>query len=152
MSKYILTPLDIEKKEFSVGFRGYNTAEVRAFLELVAAELESCMKENKTLREKLATIETEHKQLKELEEQIQKTLLLAQSAAEETKQNARQEATLLLREAEMERARITSEIERLKSERDAFVAQLLSLVESFRAKFSESATFFSKAVVEEQTK
>ncbi|HWP30484.1 MAG TPA: DivIVA domain-containing protein [Fimbriimonadales bacterium] len=152
MSKNILTPLDIEKKEFSIGFRGYNTAEVRAFLELVAVELESCMKENKTLREKLATIETEHRQLKELEDQIQKTLLLAQSAAEETKQNARQEATLLLREAEMERARIVSEIERLKSERDAFVAQLLSLVESFRAKFSESSSFFSKAVVEEQAK
>jgi len=152
MSRNILTPLEIEKKEFSVGFRGYNPAEVRAFLELVAVELETCMKENKTLREKLATIETEHKQLKELEKQIHKTLLLAQSAAEETKQNARQEAALLLREAEMERARIVTEIERLKSERDAFVAQLLSLVESFRAKFAESSPFFSKAVVEEQAK
>jgi cell division initiation protein len=136
MAKPRITALDIEQKEFTSSFKGYNASEVRAFLEKVAAEIEVLERENRMLREKLASIESERDRLKEVENRVKDTLLVAQSAADNARQDARKEAELILREAEVERVKIVSEIERLRAERDAFVVQLKSYLDAFYERLS----------------
>ena len=42
----MLTPLDIQKQDFGVSFRGYNADEVDDFLDLIGADYEKLYKEN----------------------------------------------------------------------------------------------------------
>ena len=58
-----LTPLDIHHKEFSHALRGYNEAEVDAFLDQVADELERLFKENIDLSEKNEALEAKVREL-----------------------------------------------------------------------------------------
>ena len=48
-----LTPVDVQQKEFSLAFRGYNEADVDRFLDEVTEELARLREENKRLREQL---------------------------------------------------------------------------------------------------
>ncbi len=136
MSSYNFTPLEIEGKEFRLAFRGYRKEEVRNFLQAIASEWESLVRENKSLKERLSVLEAECRRLHELENLLKDTLLVAQSAAEEAKASARREAQAILQEAEAQRVRLLGEIEHLKAERHAFIAQLRSLLEAFYEKLS----------------
>lgn len=48
-----ITPADIKEKTFPVEYKGYEVAEVSAFLDLVREEMEELLKENESLRIKL---------------------------------------------------------------------------------------------------
>ena len=49
----MITPADIEYKEFSRAVRGYKEEEVDAFLDLIIVDMEKLIKENKKLKEEL---------------------------------------------------------------------------------------------------
>jgi cell division initiation protein len=134
MNSYHFTPLEIESKEFRLAFRGYRKDEVRNFLQAVAGEWEALLREHRALKEKVAVLEAECKRLHELESLLKDTLLVAQSAAEEARASARREAQAILQEAETQRIRLIGQIEHLKAERNAFIAQLRSFLESFYEK------------------
>lgn len=130
-----LTPIDIQKKEFRKGVRGYNPEEVDRFLESVGREFEAVYTENFELREKLQRSEAELRQYKLLENTLQQTMVLAQQTAEEVKLAARQEADLLLKEAEHQKVnrlaeaqkqweKVNGEIEELQKRREMIRTQL----------------------------
>ena len=50
----MITPMDIENKEFKKGFRGYNEEEVDEFLDIVKEDFENLHRENLDLKEKLS--------------------------------------------------------------------------------------------------
>lgn len=96
-----ITPLEIQKMRFSQKMRGYDPTEVEGFLALLAEELsariahaEKLERENRYYRQRLE--ETEHR-----EHQLQQTLLRAQKVSDEITANARREAELMVKEAEM---------------------------------------------------
>ncbi len=104
-----LTPLDIQKQTFSRGFKGYDGDEVRAYLHLVAEEIEHLLREvdrvtreNHALREDLGEHTARERILKE-------TLLSAQRVSEELKANARQEAELIVKDAELLSERVVAQ-------------------------------------------
>ena len=111
-NKMQMTPLDIRNKTFRKGIRGYQCSEVEKFLENVSQEFESVYIENYELREKTKGLETEISHYRQLENTLQKTLVLAQQTAEEVKQAARHEAELLLREAENKKLSKVSEAQK----------------------------------------
>ena len=49
----MITPMDIENKEFKKVFRGYKEEEVDEFLDLVKEDFEQLYRENSDLKEKL---------------------------------------------------------------------------------------------------
>lgn len=107
-----MTPLDIRNRTFRKGMRGYQCEEVEKFLEEVSQEFESAYKENFELREKTKELETEIGHYRQLENTLQQTMILAQQTAEDVKEAARQEAALILREAEHEKTKIVSEAQK----------------------------------------
>ncbi|WP_019120682.1 DivIVA domain-containing protein [Brevibacillus massiliensis] len=104
-----LTPLDIHNKEFSTGFRGYNVDEVNEFLDQVIKDFELLTKEKKELEERIALLNERVEHYKSMEENLSKSILVAQETAEEVKANARKESQLILKEAEKNADRIVNE-------------------------------------------
>ena len=95
-----LTPLDIHNKEFSRGFRGYDEDEVNEFLDLVIKDYEMLIREKKELEERLNEMTERLGHFTTIEETLNKSIIVAQEAAEEVKRNAQKEAKVIVKEAE----------------------------------------------------
>ena len=91
-----LTPLDIHNKEFSRGFRGYDEDEVNEFLDQIIKDYEMLIREKKQLEEKVAELTEKLNYFSNIEETLNKSILVAQEAAEEVKRNAQKEAKLII--------------------------------------------------------
>lgn len=103
-----LTALDIKKQEFRKAFKGYDVGEVEAYLDTVANELESLVKENESLREKISSLEKVNEELshevgvfRDNEKTFQKAIVKSQDLAEEVMENASKRAELITKEAEI---------------------------------------------------
>src|SRR6266496_3907738 len=66
-----ISPIDIRQQQFTKRFWGLDSAEVDAFLEDVAEDLESVLKENALLREQLSTLEERTRNLAEREKMME---------------------------------------------------------------------------------
>jgi cell division initiation protein len=96
-----ITPLDIQQKQFPMKFRGFDVEEVYAFLEVIREEMEELLRENANLKEKVQRSENQVKEYKDMETTLRETLMTAQQMVEDYKINARKEAELLIKEAEL---------------------------------------------------
>jgi cell division initiation protein len=96
-----ITPLDIQQKQFPMKFRGFDVEEVYAFLEVIREEMEDLLRENATLKESVQRTENQIKEYKDMETTLRETLLTAQQMVEDYKTNARKEAELIVKEAEL---------------------------------------------------
>ncbi len=79
----MITSDQIHEKEFSFKMRGYNDAEVDAYLDQLAAFIDNISKENKDLRERLKSTTDQLTYMKNLETTLRDTLITAQRSAEE---------------------------------------------------------------------
>ncbi|MDA8174817.1 MAG: DivIVA domain-containing protein [Nitrospiraceae bacterium] len=96
-----ITPLDIQQKQFPVKFRGFDADEVYAFMELVREQMEELMRENSHGKETISRLEAQMKEYKGMEAALTETLMTARQMADDHRNNARKEAELILREAEI---------------------------------------------------
>lgn len=110
----MITPLDIEKREFSKGVRGYKEQEVEDFLNEILADFEILYKENNRLKEEIQRAKEDTEKYQNIEETLKNTLIVAQSTADEVKRNANKEAQLIVDKAENEAKRMID-----KAKRDA---------------------------------
>lgn len=136
-----ITPLDIQQKQFPMKFRGFDVEEVYAFLEVVREEMEELLRENASLKETAQRAENQIKEHKDMESTLRETLITAQNMVEDYKTNARKEAELLVKEAELRSdsmmkeaqekvIKIHEDIVDLKGIRRHFKEELKRLIES----------------------
>lgn len=136
-----LTPLDIHNKEFNKGFRGYDEDEVNEFLDQVIKDYELIIREKKELEEKLNDLTERIGHFNNIESTLNKSIVVAQEAAEEVKRNAQKEAKLIIKEAEKNADRIVNEslskarkialeIEDLKKQSKVFRTRFKMLIEA----------------------
>ncbi|AIQ19862.1 MULTISPECIES: DivIVA domain-containing protein [Paenibacillus] len=104
-----LTPLDIHNKEFSRRIRGYDEDEVNEFLDQVIKDYESVIRENKELHNQLLSIQERLDHFVNIEESLSKTIIVAQEAADDVKNNSKKESQLIIKEAEKNADRIINE-------------------------------------------
>ncbi|CEE01323.1 MULTISPECIES: DivIVA domain-containing protein [Bacillaceae] len=104
-----LTPLDIHNKEFAKTFRGYDEDEVNEFLDQVIKDYEIIIREKRELENRVKELEEKLKHFSSIEETLNKSIVVAQEAAEEVKGSAQKEAKLIIREAEKNADRIVNE-------------------------------------------
>lgn len=96
----MLSPLDIESKKFIKStFGGYSKADVEKFMELILVDYEKLYRENIALKDKANTLSDAVDHYKSMEDTMQSTLLVAQSASDEVKSNAAEKARLIVEEA-----------------------------------------------------
>ncbi|MCG0276967.1 MAG: DivIVA domain-containing protein [Thermanaeromonas sp.] len=130
----VLTPLDINKKEFRRSFRGYSCPEVDEFLEQLLKDYTQVFRENQELRDKVLRLEEELERFTRLENTLKETLVVAQRAAEETRENARRESETLLKEAEARAQEIMSQALNKVAEAERRLASLEEQARAFKAR------------------
>ncbi len=97
-----LTPLEIQRHEFQQrSLRGLDSDEVRTFLNDVAEEMEQLRAENEKRSEEVRRLNVHLSEHRQREEILKNTLVAAQRTSEETKDNAKKQSQMLLKEAEL---------------------------------------------------
>lgn len=136
-----LSPLDIHNKEFTKSFRGYAEDEVNEFLNQIIKDYEIILRDKKEVEEKLKMMSEQIQHFNNLEDTLQKSIVVAQEAAEELRRNSQKEAKLIVKEAEKNADRIvnealtkarkvTIEIDELKKQSKVFRNRFKMLVEA----------------------
>ncbi len=97
----MITPLDIENKEFRRGIRGYKEDEVDDFLDDLKDDFENLYKENIELKDKINMLSDQISKFKSMEDTLKNTLIVAQNTAEEVGMSASKKAQLIIEEAEI---------------------------------------------------
>ncbi len=98
----MITPLDIQNKNFKRGFRGYNAKAVDIFLDEVTVDYEKIYKENIELKDKIKLLTDQIRHFNTMEETLKKTLIMAQTTADETTAAARLKAENIISDAELD--------------------------------------------------
>ena len=95
-----ITPNDIHNKDFSTKFKGFDPEEVNDFLDEVKKELEHLIRENKDLEKRVKFNEEKVEYFNSIQETLNKSILVAQEAADRLRENARKDAEIIVFEAE----------------------------------------------------
>jgi cell division initiation protein len=139
-----LTPLDIQKMRFPPKMRGFDPTEVENFLALVAEELASKVsaldkaeRENRYYRQRLE--ETEQR-----EHQLQQTLLRAQKVSDEITANARREAELMVKEAEIAADKMVQQAVEQSTRIESKISELRTMRRELQMKFRNTLDLFQR--------
>lgn len=146
----MITPLDVQNKEFSKAVRGYKEEEVDEFLDLITVDLEKLITENAGYKEQIARLQKELDKYKTSETAVLDTLeaakalmgdisASAEKRAEILLKNAELDAQIIQREAKEEAERLTEENIQLRSRFIEFRSKYKSLLESELEKFDTLA-------------
>src|SRR2546430_6633341 len=133
-----LTPVEIRHlTPHRTTFRGYNVAATDTLLEDIAAGFEDVWRERADLADKVEQLEGDLARFRELESLLRTTLVSAESASAQLRDQARREAELILREAHAEareiQRRAIAENERLAHESRRLRAQLIDALSALDA-------------------
>jgi cell division initiation protein len=142
-----IRPIDVRRKEFKSGFRGYDPNQVDDFLDAVADEFERNYTENQRMREEISSLRDRLQQFEDLEGSIRAALVHAEQAsndlrraatqeAESIKQNAQREADFTIREAQSRSHQMLADssarIERVQDSYDALQEAKRTFANDFR--------------------
>jgi len=142
-----MTPLEIQKQTFGKSLKGYSVDEVRAYLHLVAEELERVLRDADRLSRENARIHEEIAENFERERILKDTLLSAQKVAEEMRANSRKEAELIVKDAEMISERIIAQAMTRVGELERAIQDLKIERKSMRNKLSATLETFQQMVM-----
>ena len=142
----MITPLDIQEKEFPKAVRGSNEDAVDEFLDVITMDYEAMLLENDKLKTEVDRLTAELVRYSSTENAVLETLEAAKSLmgdisasaerrAEMLLKNAELDAELVLREAKESVERLTEENEALHGRFKKFQARYKSLLESELERF-----------------
>ena len=133
----MISPLEIQEKEFSRSLKVFKEDEVNEFLDRITLDLERILEENRQLRAEKEQLTEELKKYKSSESAVLDTLETAKALMGDISASAEKRAQILLKNAEMEAQNMQREakeaIERMNEES----AALRGRVKSFRAKYRQ---------------
>ena len=128
-----LTPVEIRHLTPSTGVMGYKRGQTDKLLADIATSFEDVWRERADLADKVEQLEADIVRYKEIESLLRETLISAERAASQLKEQARREAELILTEAHAEARKVQREAraenERLVVESRRIKAQLAGALE-----------------------
>jgi cell division initiation protein len=131
----MITPAEIQKKEFTKGVRGYKEEEVDSFLDLITLDMDKLMQENTVLRDTIRSLNQDMERYKGSEGALFATLESAKALMRDISSSAEKRAEIVLKNAELDAGRITREaresVERITEES----ALMSKRVEQFRTRY-----------------
>ncbi len=112
-----LTPLEIHNKEFPTRMRGYDQDEVNEFLDQIIRDYELLIRDNKELKDNLEIVNKKLANYEEMQESLNKSILVAQDAADRLKVNTDKEIEVLKLEA-------TNYVDNTKQDADSYASEI----------------------------
>jgi cell division initiation protein len=139
-----LTPVEIRHVDMKRAWlRGYRRRPVDELLEEIADSFEEVWRERADLSDRLEELEAEAAKHRELEALLRSTLVSAERAAQDMKEQARRESDLIVQEAHAEGRRVTrdmaAEKQRLEQEVRKVRALLRTALETLEVEAGERA-------------
>jgi cell division initiation protein len=136
-----LTPIDIQQRQFSLRFRGFDVREVDAFLEELAEAVETLLMENRRLEDTMERQKQETQAYREREEAFKRAMLNSQKVLDQMNENARKSGELVIADAEVKAeqilqraynrlAQLQEDISELKRQRVQVEAQIQAVLNS----------------------
>lgn len=108
----MITPLDIENKKFSKQMmNGYSVEEVDDFLDDLTVDYTRIYKEATESKSRISELTKSVDHYKSIEDTLQNTLVMAQTAAEDVKKIASQQAEQIINEAKSSAQKQLSELD-----------------------------------------
>jgi cell division initiation protein len=98
----MIMPIDIDKKEFSRDKRGYNSREVDEFLDIIVADYEKVLNDNRTMAHKIKSLEKQLSEAQKDDNAMLETLETAKKLMADISASAERRAELMMRDAELE--------------------------------------------------
>ena len=106
-----LSALDIQNAEFSGSFNGYQRKQIRDFLDKVSTQFEETVRETQALREELGKRDKRIEELQVAEGELKRAVIAAERIGNEMKQNAKREAEIVIKQAELMKDNIIRDAE-----------------------------------------
>ena len=128
----MLTPIEIKSKKFK-GSIGYNKKDVDAFMFQVLDNYETLYKTNKDLDEKNSNLASNLASYKAIESQLEKSLVLAEKAAQDTRDNAKAEANTIINDAKIEAQKMLMNAKEELKDIENKIIELKSQYEAYKA-------------------
>ena len=98
----MIMPIDIDKKEFSRDKRGYNSREVDEFLDIIVADYEKILNDNRSMAHKIKALEKQLEEAQKDDNAMLDTLETAKKLMADISASAERRAELMMRDAELE--------------------------------------------------
>lgn len=127
-----LTPLEIHNKEFSTRMRGYDQDEVNEFLDQVIRDYELIIRQNKEIEDELEITNKKLSNYEEMQESLNRSILVAQDAADRLKENTDQEVEAIKRDAERY-------VEKVREEADNYAAEVEKKADEYAERIQAEA-------------
>lgn len=97
-----IKPIDVRRKEFKSGLRGYDHNQVDDFLDSVADEFERTYTDNVRMRDEISSLRERLQQFEDLEGSIRSALVHAEQASNDLRESARRESEAVRESARRE--------------------------------------------------
>ena len=133
----MITPLEIQEKEFSRGLKGFKEEEVNEFLDQITLDLERLLEDNRLLRNENAQMQQELEKFHNAEHSVIDTLETAKALMADISASAEKRAQILMKNAELEADTMIREARETVARINDENAQSISKLTSFRKKYRE---------------
>ncbi|NBH60968.1 DivIVA domain-containing protein [Anaerotruncus sp. 80] len=132
----MITPQEIETKEFSKSMRGYNAEEVDEFLDMIILDLQQLMDENARQQKTIKSLEADLSQYKRSETSVLNTLESAKKLMNDISESAEKRAEIIIRNAQLDAETIQREardsVSKLTEEGEKLKYRLSTFRERYR--------------------
>ena len=132
----MIMPIDIDKKEFSRDKKGYNSREVDEFLDLIVADYEKVLNDNRTMAHKIKALEKQLEEAQKDDNAMVETLETAKKLMADISASAERRAELMMRDAELEAENMLLDakvnVRKLNDEHELLSAKVRRLKGNFR--------------------
>lgn len=136
----MITPYDIQKKEFSKTLRGFNPEEVDDFLDEIILTMQELMRENETLKDKVDNLSRDMEKYHNSEKSMANTIESAKKLMNDISESAERRAEIIIKNAQLDAeviqrdakesiTRMTEEGERLKQRVNRYRERYRQLLE-----------------------
>ena len=128
-----ITPMDIRKKAFSTQRNGLSKTEVEEFIGELATEIENLRKERAQLTEKAEELAKHLEAYEKTEQLLKDTLLTAQKATNQLREDAKKEAQLVIEKAKIDAERIKHDAEQqtLEAKRSTLSDEIAGIARTY---------------------
>ena len=136
----MITPVDIENREFKKAFRGYDADDVEEFLDELVKDYSKLYRENATLKDQNAILTESVETYKGMEETMRSAIVSAQRTSEEILRNAHEQAENIVKEAKLQAKEKLDEAENRIQDKRRALAEVEARGSMLRAKLRAMIT------------
>lgn len=133
----MITPLEIQEKEFGRGLKGFKEEEVNEFLDQITLDLERLLADNEQLYNENQKLKEELKKFQESEHSVINTLETAKALMNDISASAEKRAQILLKNAELEAQTMMREAKEAVARMNDENIVLSNKLSTFRRKYKE---------------